>query len=206
MEVGVERRGDLVGEERTERPPGDSAHNLTDQMSLGEGVVSRRRTRLPPRGLRGEHRSALVPVVKIVLHDRLLPTADPRRVRHEMSYEHLVFAVLCELGPVATHRCVHVELAPVHQQQCGKRCHGLRGGPHVDDGVALPRPSSGCIRPTAPEVGDDLALHGDGHRRAEITPVVERARKHIDQLLERCVAETVYLGHGDPLIDWRTES
>ena len=81
-----------------------------------------------------------------------------------------------ELGPVVTHRCMHVELAAVDEHQRGKRCHGLGGGPHVDDGVALPRRSSGGICPTAPEVGDDLALDGNGNGRAEITPVAERAR------------------------------
>ena len=49
VEVGAERPGDLVGEERADRAPVDAADDLTDEVSLGDGVVARRGARLPPR-------------------------------------------------------------------------------------------------------------------------------------------------------------
>ena len=56
VEVGAERPGDLLGEERAERPPGDPPDDLADEVALVERVVARRGARLPPRRLGGEHR------------------------------------------------------------------------------------------------------------------------------------------------------
>ena len=53
-----------VGEELAERLAGDPPHDLAHEVALGDGVVARRRARLPPRRLGGEQRRRLVPVVE----------------------------------------------------------------------------------------------------------------------------------------------
>ena len=43
------------------RAAGDAAHDLADEVALGDGVVARRRARLPPRRLGGEQAGRLAP-------------------------------------------------------------------------------------------------------------------------------------------------
>jgi hypothetical protein len=49
VNVGAKGTGDLLRDERPERPPGDAPHDLADEEPLPERVVPRRRTGLPPR-------------------------------------------------------------------------------------------------------------------------------------------------------------
>ena len=56
VEVGAERRGDLVAEERAERRAGDAPHDLADQVAVRQRVVAVGGAGLPPRRLGGERR------------------------------------------------------------------------------------------------------------------------------------------------------
>ena len=79
VEVGAERAGDLLREERADRLARDAAHDLADEVALRDRVVARRGARLPPRRLRGEQGRALLPVVEVVAGHRLVPTRTGRR-------------------------------------------------------------------------------------------------------------------------------
>ena len=54
VEVGAQRPGDLGGEPGPDGGAGDPAHDLADQVALGDGVVARRGAGLPPRLLGGQ--------------------------------------------------------------------------------------------------------------------------------------------------------
>jgi hypothetical protein len=62
VEVGTERPGDFVGEERSEAAPGDPLDDLAEQIALADRVVARLRARLPPRCLAGVDADELVVV------------------------------------------------------------------------------------------------------------------------------------------------
>ena len=141
VEVGAERAGDLVGEEPAERPAGDPADHLADQVALVDGVVARRRARLPPRLLRGEQRRRLLPVVEVLLRHRLVPARHARRCgssgggpRCRPSRRRRTPASTSATG------AYEVELSP---RSASIRRHsaviGLGGRPHVDDRVLAPR-------------------------------------------------------------------
>ena len=66
VEVDAERSGHLGGDELADRLPRDPAHELTLEVALRDGVVARRRARLPPRLLGGEQRRRLLPVVQVL--------------------------------------------------------------------------------------------------------------------------------------------
>ena len=100
VEIGAERSGDLRSEERAERLARDAPDQLAEQVALRDGVVARRRARLPPRRLRGEEAGALVVVPQVRLGDGLGPCGQPGRVRHEVADLDVVLAVGRELRPV----------------------------------------------------------------------------------------------------------
>jgi hypothetical protein len=62
----AERRGDLVGEERPQRLAGDTAHDLTNQVALGESVVAGGGAGLPPGFLLREQLSGPFHVIDVV--------------------------------------------------------------------------------------------------------------------------------------------
>ncbi len=139
VEVGAERAPPPRRRTRSRWCPGDPADDLTDQVALGDGVVPRRRARLPPRLLGGQQRGALLPVGQVLGFHRLGPARAVRRCGPSGGGPRWPLAAGGELRPVAGDGCVEVELAPVGQHQGAEEGHGLGGGPHVGDGVLLPR-------------------------------------------------------------------
>ena len=84
LEVGAERRRDLLGHELLERLAGDPPQHLADQVAEVQRVVARGGTRLPPGRLRGEPGGRLVPVVQVLDDGRLVQPGDARGVREEV--------------------------------------------------------------------------------------------------------------------------
>ena len=200
MEVGAERAGHLLGEERPERLARDAPHHLAHQEALRARVVARRRARLPPRRLGGEQGGALVPVLQVGGHQRLVPARQARRVAEQVAHQHALLAVGGELGPVARHRRVQVELAAVGQHQRDQERHGLGGRPHVGDGVALPGSGAGLVGPAAPDVDDQAAVLHDGHRTAHVRAGVDAGRERLGHAGEAVIEAAVDLGHGSPSV------
>ena len=104
LEIGAERAGDLVAHEVLQRLTGHAAQHLADEMAVVEGVIARRRARLPPRRLGGECGRRLLPVENILDDDRLVPSGNTRRVRQQMTKLDVLLAVRGELGPVVGDR------------------------------------------------------------------------------------------------------
>ena len=89
VEVGAQRPGDLLGEERARaiRPVTRRTTSPT-QVAVVERVVARGRAGLPPRRLGGEQGGGLLPVVQVLEGERLVPARHARGVRHEVADEH----------------------------------------------------------------------------------------------------------------------
>ena len=90
-------------DELAERLPGDPLDDLALEVALGDGVVARRRARLPPRRLGAEQGGRLAAVVEVLVRDRLLPARQPGRVAHDVAHLDVALALGGELRPhVAT--------------------------------------------------------------------------------------------------------
>ena len=173
VKVCVQRLGQLPAKELPEALAGHPAHHFADEMALGQGVVAARRARLPPRGLAGQGVHHFLPVIDVFVGHRLIHPGKPRRMAHEVPHLHLVFAVLRELRPVALHRRVEVEFAPVGQQQGGQRGHGLGGGIDVDNGVLLPGQGARPVPITSPKIDHRLAFDADRDAGPHVAALLE---------------------------------
>lgn len=199
-EVGAERPGHLVGEERARRPARDPADDLADEEPLRQRVVPGRGPRFPLRGQRGQPGRHRRPVVEL-LH-RPFVVRQTRGVREQMPYEHLLLARRGELRPVPGDRRVHVEITPVRQHQRGQGRHRLGDRPDVGDGVPLPRHRAPGVREAAPDVHHGLTAHEDRDRAADV-PGVEKAGQRVrhggEQIVVRapnvCHARNLARGH-----------
>ena len=185
VEVGAERAGHLVGEERAERSARHALDDLAQQVALADGVIAGLRTGLPPRGLRGVQRDELVVVEQVLLGERLIPARQPGGVAQHVARGHRLLAGGGELGPVRGDRLVQVELTSVGEDQAAQRGHRLGGRPHVDDGVRLPRPLAVVVgRRAAPQVDDQLAVDGQRHRRPDVALGLEVRLERVPHRLE----------------------
>ena len=194
-EVGTQRLGHLTGEPGADRVSGDAAHDLSDQVALGQGVVAGGRSGLPPRHLGGQRRDAELPIRQLLGGDRLLPTREARRVAHEVADLDGLLAALRELGPVGGHRRVEVQLLAVGQHQGAHEGHRLGGRPHVGQGVPFPRRALGLVHVPAPDVDHRLAVEVDGHRGSHIGARIETGRERLSHTIETRLAGTVHICH-----------
>ena len=147
-------------------------------------MVARRRTRLPPRRLRGEAGRRLLPVVHVLGDERLVPAGDTRGVAHQVPHLDLVLAGLAELRPVRRDLLVGVEQPAVDAHQRRQRGHRLGGRPDVDDRVLGPRRGLLGVAPAAPDVEQRLAVDVDHDARAELVAGVELLGQHVLDRLE----------------------
>ena len=190
VEVGAERPGDLGGHELADRLAGDPPHELALEEALGDRVVARRRSRLPPRLLGRQQGRRLVPVVERLDRHRSAPARQAGGVAHHVTNLDARLVVGSELRPELVDRGVQVELALIGEHETGQRRHGLRRRPDVDDRVGLPRPLGAVVADhrAAPQVDDELTFdrHGDrcpdvgGARRRRSCRRRRRGRRQID--------------------------
>ena len=137
-------RGDFLAEELANRPAVDAAHELADQVPVGQRVIAVGGPRFPPGrfvGERGRHRR---PVVEGLARQRLADPRQPRGVAEEVARRDRLLAVRGELGPVARDRRVDVELAAIDQHVRAQRGDRLGGREDVDDRVLLS--TAACAR------------------------------------------------------------
>ena len=210
VEVGVERTGHLLGEERAQCATVDAFDDLAEQVPLGVGVVPRLRAWFPPRCLGGEEPHELVVIEEVGLVERLVPAGETRRVRQDVASGDPVLPVGSELGPVAGDRLVQVELTAVGQHQAHQRGHRLGRRHDVDDRVLLPvalddwharfviiGPVEGG-RPT-PEVHDHSAADRDCDRGSDIAVrgevLLERGKHPFESGLNGAVNGDFWCGH-----------
>ncbi len=164
VDVGAERFGDLGAQVLADRAPGDAAEHLAEDESEGGHVVALSGARLPPGFRDGQLFADKVPV------GDLLPAHPGARADHAGPVAHHhgqrdgFLARLPELGPVAGHRRLQVQLAAVGQVVDTGGSQALGAGQHGGQGVLLPGPGTGCIGPAAPQVDDKIPVypHRDG--------------------------------------------
>ena len=78
LEVGPEWSGDLVARRnRFERRARDAAHDFADQVAVVQRVIARRRARLPPRRLGGEHGGRPLASRRCLRRRRAVPARTP---------------------------------------------------------------------------------------------------------------------------------
>ena len=190
MEVGPERFGDLLAEERADAAAVDATHELALQVPLGDRVVADCGSGLPPQHLLGEVRADLVPLVEVRRCERRVEAREPGAVTHHVPHEHAVLAALRELGPVLRDRRVEVEQAAVGEHQHAERCHRLRARVHVDDRVLDPR-VTGRVPGAAPQVDDGFTVDRQRDARAHFESGVEVAFERATNRFEPGLTHTV---------------
>ena len=195
VEVGAEGLGHVLLEEPARGLARDAAHDLADQVPLGDRVVPRLGTRLPPRRLARQQLGAAIPVGEIFDGQRLLPTAEAGSVTEQVAYLDLVLAGGAELRPVPGDGRMEVQLAAIGQHQRAQGDHGLGGREDVDERVALPRPGARRILVAAPDVDNRLAIDEDRHRRTDVEALVDVAPEGLGHGAEAVLVFTIDLGH-----------
>ena len=199
VEVGAERPGDLLGEERADRCAGDAADDLADEVALRDRVVAGRGARLPPRLLRGEQRRSPSPSRRgpRAASAPASPTGPavwpagggPRRPPCRAA----------ELGPVARDRRVRGRARRGRRGQRAQRRHRLGRRPDVDDRVGFPRRRCGPRRSAAPDVDDGLAVEADSRHSLRRRRRVEAGRQCVAHALEPRIDRAMDLCHVSPL-------
>ena len=166
-EVGVERPGDFFPRECSHRPPVHAADDLADQVAEGDRVIAVAAARRPPRRALRQRRGHGRPVEQRLGGQRPADGGQPRAMAQEPAHRDVLLAGLGELGPVAGHRRVQVELAALGQHVGAERDHALGGRGHADDRVRGPRAGAGRVGMAAPAVHHPhpVEVHADGGAR-----------------------------------------
>ena len=100
-------------------------------------------------------------------------------MRQEMACRDPLLARHRELGPVARHGRIQVELPAVDEDEGAERGHRFRRREDVDDRVALPRTRPCRIGVAAPQVYHDVAIDRRGERGADLPSRVEVRREGV---------------------------
>ena len=202
MRIEPERRRELFAEERAEAAAVDPADDLANEPAEGDRVVAVDFAGLPERLLGGQQGGHLVPVVPVLLDDRLPDRGQPGRVVEQVAHRHVLLAACGELGPVLGDGRVDIEQALLDQAMGAERGQTLGRREDVDQRVAVPFALTlGCV-PAAPEVHDRLAVQVDGDRRADVAVFGEVGGECVPDSVELGVVPAVNVdwggGHGQP--------
>ena len=165
----LERPRHLGGEEAAQAAPADPPHQLADQPAERDPVVAVAGSGFPGRLARrhaGGDGLGVVPARTVPAQQRIGPGQPDgaRLVAEELAHRGRRLARLPELGPVAHHGRVEVELAPVLEHVGAQRRHALGRRHDHAPGRFLPRPP--VAGPAGPEVDDALAVHEGAERAA----------------------------------------
>jgi hypothetical protein len=200
VEVRLQRLGDLLAKEGSQRGAGEPAHDLADQIALSDRVVTGPRTGRPEGRLGGEKARHLLPVVEVLVADRFLPPRQSRSVAHQVADLDVRLAVGGELRPVAGDRGVEIELAAISQNESAKRRHRLGRRIDVDDHILLPGSALRGVGKAAPKVDDRLPFQGRAERGADVCSAGEIVLEHRAGRGEPVVgkAGNGAVGHGCP--------
>jgi hypothetical protein len=178
----------LGAPEVADRRAADPPDHLPHQEPEGERVVAVPGARLPERGLGGQPRAHVVPVVEPARRKGLAQGRQPGLVVQQVAHEDPLLAVGGELWPVRRHGGIEVEL-PGGRQQVGAQGGGALGGGHGHaQRVLLPGPAALGVGGAAPQVDDRLAGDGDGHRRPHLAALGEVALELLGDVGEALVA------------------
>src|SRR4051812_37517281 len=86
LNIGAERRRDLVAHELFECLAGRPPDHLADRMAVVDRVITGRSSGWPPRCLTREMAGRLLPVIDVLDGKRWFPAGNTRRVRQEMAH------------------------------------------------------------------------------------------------------------------------
>ena len=201
MEVGAERAGDLLPEERVEGHVGDATDDLAQQVPVRVCVVVRLGPRLVPRFRALQDADHLVPVVDLLEPDRAREAGETRAVDEYLTRGDRRLAVLFEPWPVVGDRRVEVEQPTVVQHQHGDVDHHLRRREHVDQRALRPGSSSPAVAGSGPQVDDEIPAehHGKGGAFVDAEFLIRSEQR--PERLESLVAIAVHFTHSDPRSD-----
>ena len=164
MEVESERAGHFLGEEGAERAAADPAHDLADQVAVGDGVVAVGGSGLPEGLLGGERFGHRVPGPHLFPGQRGVQRRQAGLVGEQEANRQLFLPRLRELGPVGRHGRVEVEAALLGQEVGADRGGALGGREDELERLVVVRPVPLTVEGAAAEV-DDLAaaqVHAEG--------------------------------------------
>ena len=164
MHLGAQRLGDLGAQVLADRAAGDAAEHLAEDETEGGHVVALRGARLPPRIGGGQPFADQIPVGDLLPVQALAWPDHPRPVTHHHRDGDGLLAGLAELGPVAGHRRVQVKLTALGELMDASARQSLGAGQHGGQRVHLPRPATGGVGRTSPQVDDQLAIHPGSDR------------------------------------------
>ena len=202
-EIGVQRFGDFLAENRADGFSGDAADDFADEIALRQRVIAGRGARLPERRLRGEQRCGLLPIVEIFLGDLLFPAGQTGGMAHQLRDGDAFLAVGGEFRPVFRHRRLEVYQPAIRKDERGQRRHRLGGGIDVDDGVFHPRLRLRRVGIAAPQIDNGFAVLRHAIGRAEIAEVLEIVLEGLANLFEALVGEAVDFNHIQfPYLSW----
>ena len=172
VDVGAERFGDLGAQVLTDCSTGHPAENLAEDETEGGHVIALGGARLPPRFRGGQLLTDKAPVGDFFPAH---PGARPDyagSVAHHHGQGDVFLARLPELGPVAGHRSLQVQLSAVGElvDAGGRQAFGT--GQHRGQGVLLPLPGTSGVSRAAPQVDDQVPV--DPHRDGRADFVAQR--------------------------------
>jgi hypothetical protein len=189
--VGGEGLCDVLAKESSDGAAVDSADQLADEMTEGEGRIAVLRPGRPPRLGLGERGADGVPVVEALLRQRLPDRREARFVTEEPTDRDLGLPGLGELGPVARDGGIEIEATLLDEAVGADRRQALGRRVGVDEGVALPFAGAGGVGEAAPEIDDELALERERDRRADLLLRFEALREDVADGLEAGIAVAV---------------
>ncbi len=180
-----ERLGDRRAEEgaggRAARRPAD---HLADQPAVGAHVVAVPGPGFPRRRLRGQGPHDRLPRQHLGEGEVALDVGQADPVAEQPAHGDVALAGRRELRPVTGHRCVDVELAPLHQQVGGDGRETLGAAEDPDDRVVGPRAVRGGVGLAAPQIDDRTAVAVHGHRGADVAAPLEIGDEGVANRLE----------------------
>jgi hypothetical protein len=95
-----------------------------------------------------------------------------------------LLAGLPELGPVAGHRRIQIELTALDELMYACAGEAFGAGQHGGQRVHLPRPGTGGVGRTGPQVNDKLAIHPGCDRCTDLVAQREVLLERLAYLLE----------------------
>ncbi len=195
MDIGLERPGDLAGDELAQRLARHAVDQSPDEVAETARMVGAARARLPPGRLRRQPGGGGLDVQGLGQAEGRFPGGQSGGMADQVADLDLVLAGLGKLRPVPGHRRKQVELATLMQHQHGQAGHRLGTGEHVDDGVGRPGMGVLLVAPAAPEVDHLLAVDGDAEAGAHLPARLELGRQRVVDTFEPRVAGTVQFAH-----------
>lgn len=153
-------------------------------MAEGVGVVGVPGAGLPPGFRGGEGRRHPVPVVEVVVGERLADGRHAGAMGQRVAQRDLRLACCTEFGPHVGDRLIERESTLADEFERKDRQQALAGRVDVDERVRLPLAGLFVVGPAAHEIDDGPAVDDHADTRADLTAFGEVGGECLAHLLE----------------------